>query len=228
MVILEVAEKFKLKNDKTEPPEIYLGGRLAKKSLNGKDIWAVSSVDYVKAIINNVEPRMVKKGMRLSIQAGTPISSDCTHELDATTELESDGITMYQDLIGELIWAIEIGSVDIGHEVSVLSSYQSAPRDGNLQQILHIFALLKKNPKLTLYFDPSPTVIDPTAFTGSTSEEFRDKYRGAKEELPTYAPKPRGRAVEVTSFVDASYAADKKTRRSHTGYIVFVNRAPII
>ena len=36
-VILEVAEKFKLKKDKIEPPEIYLGGRLAKKSLNSKE-----------------------------------------------------------------------------------------------------------------------------------------------------------------------------------------------
>ena len=77
---------------------------------------------------------------------------------------------MYQELIGELIWAIEIGRVDIGHEVSVLSSYQAAPRDGHLQQILHIFAFLKKNPKLTLYFDPNPVVIDPTSFTGSTAE----------------------------------------------------------
>ena len=35
-VILEIVEKFKLKKDKIEPPEIYLGGRLAKKSLNRK------------------------------------------------------------------------------------------------------------------------------------------------------------------------------------------------
>ena len=35
-VILEVAEKFKLKKDKINPPEIYLGGRLVKNSLNGK------------------------------------------------------------------------------------------------------------------------------------------------------------------------------------------------
>ena len=44
-VILEVAENFKLKKDKIEPPVIYLGGRLAKKSLNGKEIWTMSSVD---------------------------------------------------------------------------------------------------------------------------------------------------------------------------------------
>ena len=30
-VILEVAEKFKLKKDKIDSPEIYIGGRLAKK-----------------------------------------------------------------------------------------------------------------------------------------------------------------------------------------------------
>ena len=75
----------------------------------------------MKGIIKNVKVGMVKKGMRLPRQAKTPMSSDYTPELDATTELESDGINMYQELIGELIWAIEIGIVDIEHEVSVIS-----------------------------------------------------------------------------------------------------------
>ena len=66
LVILEVAEKFKLKKDKIEPPEIYIGGRLAKKSLIGKEIWTMFSVDYVKGIINNVELIIIKEGMRLS------------------------------------------------------------------------------------------------------------------------------------------------------------------
>ena len=86
---------------------------------------------------------------------------------------------------------------------------------------------MKKNQKLTLYFNPSPAVIYPTSFTGSTAEAFFDQYRGAKEELPTDAPKSRGRAVEVTAFFDASNTSVRKTRRSHTGYIVFINRAPI-
>ena len=60
-VILEVAENFKLKKDKIDPPEISLGGRLAKKSLNGKYISTMFSVNYVKAIIKNVELRMVTK-----------------------------------------------------------------------------------------------------------------------------------------------------------------------
>ena len=61
--------------------------------------------------------------MGLPRRSETPMSSDYTPELYATTELESDGITMYQELIGALIWVIEIRRVDIEHEVSLLSSY---------------------------------------------------------------------------------------------------------
>jgi len=41
-------------------------------------------------------------------------------------------------------------------------------------------------------------------------------------------PVPRGRPVETMAFMDASHAANKKTRRSHTGYVVFVNRALVV
>ena len=46
--------------------------------------------------------------------------------------------------------------------------------------------------------------------------------------MPNDAPKTMGTLVQVTAFVDASHAADKKTRQSHTGYIIFANRAPMI
>eukprot|EP00978_Attheya_sp_CCMP212_P039751 scaffold209883_cov59-Attheya_sp.AAC.1 len=41
-------------------------------------------------------------------------------------------------------------------------------------------------------------------------------------------PKARGRSVTTTAFVDASHAANKKTRKSHTGFLIFLNRAPVI
>ena len=131
-VIREVAEKFKLKKDKIVPPKVYLGGKLAKKTLNGKDVWTMSSVDYVKAIVKNLEDRLQKEGQKLPTRAITPMSSDYRPELDGTAELDSDDITMYQELIGELRWAIEIGRVDILHEVSLLSAYQAGPREGHL------------------------------------------------------------------------------------------------
>ena len=107
------------------------------------------------------------------------MSSDYKLELDETAELEPDGITMYMKLIGELLWAIKIVRVDIQHEVSMISSYQDATHDGNLQQILHIFAFQKKNPKLTLYFDPNLAINNPTSLIGGTTEELCGQYRGA-------------------------------------------------
>ena len=41
-------------------------------------------------------------------------------------------------------------------------------------------------------------------------------------------PEPRGKAVQITMFVDASHAANLITRQSRTGVLIFVNRAPII
>ena len=41
-------------------------------------------------------------------------------------------------------------------------------------------------------------------------------------------PVPQGRDVKITLFVDASHGANKVTRLSHTGYIIFLNCALII
>ena len=40
-------------------------------------------------------------------------------------------------------------------------------------------------------------------------------------------PRPKGKAVRTSSYVDASYKGDKITFRSRTGFILFVNSAPI-
>ena len=51
------------------------------------------------------------------------MSSDYRPDIDATSELDANDITMFQYLIGELIWDTEIGRVDILHEVLVLSVF---------------------------------------------------------------------------------------------------------
>ena len=126
--------------------------------------------------------------------------------------------------------ATEIGRVDILTELSMLSSYQASPRRGHLEQVYHILAFLKKKPKLTLYFDASRPEIDLSCFSCDNASNFKEQYRDAEEQLPLEhtMPKPRGRSVTTTAFVDASHAANKVTRRSHTGFVIFVNGAPII
>ena len=116
--------------------------------------------------------------------------------------------------------------MDILHKVSILSQYQAMPREGHLEQLLHIFAYMKKKPKVTLYMDPVLPSIDYSKFK-SSKDDFKEYYRDAQEELPHRMPRPRGRTVVTTGFVDSSHAANKVTRRSHSGHLILLNRVPI-
>ena len=49
-----------------------------------------------------------------------------------------------------------------------------------------------------------------------------------KEAIPPNITKPRGNSVSTHCFVDANHAGNKVNRRSQTGILIFVNKAPII
>ncbi len=55
---------------------------------------------------------------------------------------EGDGLQFYQEIIGSLRWAVELGRVDILLEVSLISKHLALPREGHLEQAL-IIALCK-------------------------------------------------------------------------------------
>ena len=227
-ILEDVQRTFKLKNDKIEPPEFYLGAKLQEKPINNMKCWTITSQDYVKAAIKNVEEAIKTKGRRLpTTNIETPMNNTYTPELDVTAELDGEDITFYQELIGVLRWATEIGRVDILLEVALLSQYSAGPREGHLEQLLHIFAFLRKHPKLTLYMSPELPMMDFGEFK-TQKDDFDEIYRDAEEQLPHRMPMPRGRSMVMTAFVDASHGANKVTRRSHTGYLIFLNRAPII
>jgi hypothetical protein len=216
---------FKLKDDKIEKPENYLGAQLSQRIIDGQECWNMTSEQYVKAAIVNVEAALDRSGQRLPSRATTPMQSGYRPELDATAELNLSGMRYYQELIGVLRWAVELGRIDILLEVSLLSSHLALPREGHLQQVYHIFAYLKNNTKRTLAFDPTHPMIDESRFVQC---DWHDFYRDAKEPIPGDAPEPRVNVVSTHCFVDADHAGNRVTRRSQTGILIFVNRAPTI
>ena len=225
-ILQEIQKTVKFKNDKIEEPDTYLGAQLTRKFIDGRTIWAISSQDYTKAAVDNIEAGLKKKGLKLPVKAATPMIGTYTPELDGTTKIDEDETQFFQELIGILRCATELGCVDILHEVSILSQYQASPRQGHLEQALHIVAYLKKKPKLSIYMDPDLPNVDYSVFTTKPGD-FHEMYRDAKEQLPFDMPLPRGKPVTTTAWVDASHGANKITQRSHTGFIIFVNQAPI-
>ena len=45
--------------------------------------------------------------------------------------------------------------------------------------------------------------------------------------MPHNTPRPKGKSVLKSAFVDASRRANKVTRISHSGYVLFVKIAPV-
>ena len=226
--IAGIKSKFKLKGDKAEEPDGYLGAVISKMTTaSGVECWTQSAEKYLAESVKNVDATLEKKGNSPLPRKNcpTPLSGTYRPELDVTPELGRDGHRYYQELIGVLRWAVELGRLDILLEVSLMSAYLASPREGHLEEVLHIFAYIKQHPKRKIAFDPESPKISSRRFTEC---DWTDFYKDAEEAIPTNMPKPRGKPVSIHCFVDADLAGNKANRRSQTGILMFVNRAPII
>ena len=225
--LIALTTTFKLKDDKIEAPDVYLGAELAKMTVGsgeGIECWTMSADKYVDAAVKNVEESLARIGLRLPTKANTPLPSEYRPEMETSAELKSDGVQTYQELIGVLRWAVELGRVDILLEASLMSTYMAMPREGHLQMLYRMFAYLKTNSR-KLGFVPRRPCINEKRFK---QYDWHDFYRGAVEAIPGDMPVPRGNPVTTHCFVDSSHGSDRATRRSQTGILILINSAPII
>jgi len=219
-------QHFLLKKGSVGPPTTYLGATIGTYRLPDdptKDRWSISSDKYVKEAINNVKRWVEDRGGRFHVSAKTVLSTSYRPELDVTDYCDSNDHTYYQQQIGVLRWAVELGRIDICCEVSMMAAYCAAPRVGHLEAVLHIFSYLSSHGKSKLIMDDSYAKLEE-----APKQDWRDFYPDAKEAIPPNMPEPLGKPVQTTAFVDADHAGDTITRRSRTGVLIYVNRAPII
>lgn len=217
---------YTLKPGSVKVPETYLGADIRTNELsNGDKAWAISSDTYVKRAVEEVERELSRVGKTLKKKVVSPMASNYRPELDSSPELDERRASYYASLMGVLRWCIELGRVDIIVEVGLLSRFQASPREGHLEQLFHIFAYLKKYNRSSMVFDWTYPEIDESKFPKCDWSEF---YPDAKEAIPQNMPEARGKPVSMTAFVDADHAGCKLTRRSHSGILIFVNRAPIL
>ena len=180
--IAGIQETFKLKDDKIDKPENYLGAQLSQVVVGEQLCWMMSSHDYVKAAVANVEAALDASGQRLPSWCSTPIQSSYRPELETTPELNLKVMRYYQEQFGVLRWAVELGRIDTAMEISMLSTHLAAPREGHLQQVYHCsFVYLKAKPKSSLAFDSQRPLIDESRFV---KYDWHDFYRGAQEPIP--------------------------------------------
>jgi hypothetical protein len=217
---------YELKPESCGKPERYLGANVSKYQLNdGRESWSTSARDYVKYAVKNVEETLLRANqIALKSKVDRPTPAGNRPEMDVSAELDNEMANRFQQLIGILRWACELGRVDIMLEVSLLSSHTAMPRQGHLEVVYHIFAYLKQHLNSTLVFDERmPVIIHEENFL---QVDWSDFYGNSlREELPPKMPEPRGKALRNSCFVDADHAGNMMTRRSHTGILIFVINA---
>jgi hypothetical protein len=220
-------ESYTLKAGSVGPPKDYLGAQVTKYSLapNGRECWAMSSDLYIKRAIADVERELAQIDRALKSKASTPMTAGYRPELDISDELDPRRANYFQGLIGVLRWIVELGRVDILVAVAMLSRYLAMPRTGHLEEAIHVFAYLKQYNRSTLVFDDSVPKYDENRFMKCDWSEY---YPDAAEAIPHNLPEARGEAVTTTCFVDADHAGCQVTRRSHSGILLFLQKAPII
>ena len=228
----EIGKYFRLKEESIGPPKIYLGGNVRKVVLEyGAEAWAFGSSQYVQQAVRNVEKFLsdrVRAGdnrFKIPAKVNTPMRTSYRPELDATPELGTKDASWYMSLIGVLRWIVELGRVDICLECSLMSSCLALPRVGNLEQVLHIFGYLKKHHNAELVFDATYPDIDEDAFRKRDWSTSEFGHLREKEVVPPNMPQPRGNGVIMRCKVDANHGTDTVTRRSRSGFLVYLNCA---
>ena len=226
-----ICDMYKVKPESIGVPTTYLGAQVKQFRFEDsedpdKPVWAMSSEKYVKEAIRNVELELDKCDEKLATRITTPLASGYRPELDMSPLCDDLKTNYYQNLIGVLRWAVELGRIDIHCPVALLSQYLAQPRLGHLDQALHIFAYLKQHQRSTIVFDDR--YIEWEKLIEFPNHDWTDFYRDAKETIPTNMPEPRGKPVQINVYCDANHAGNKVTRRSHSGILIYCNRAPIL
>jgi hypothetical protein len=187
-------------------------------------MWAISSEQYVKEAIRNMEAHLHKKQRKL-FTTHQPMHSEYSPELDITPFLDDEMTNYYQSQISILRWMVELGRLDIYIQVALLSSYLVKPRVGHLEAVYYLYGYLKAHSRSSMVFDSEYINWCEDDFP---IQDWSDFYPDAAQDIPSNAPEPRGMAVQINAFIDASHARNKVTRHSHTGILIYLNKAPII
>jgi hypothetical protein len=154
-----------------------------------------------------------------------PLDGGDHPKLDDSELLEIQDIKIYQSLIGALQWVIQLGRLNVTTSVMTLSRFRAAPRQGHLTRVKRIYGYLSKMRHGVIRIRTD--LPDYSVLPERTYDWDHTCYEGAQELIPTDMPRPLGKEVQTTTFVDANLHHDLISGRSVTGILHLLNKTPI-
>jgi hypothetical protein len=88
-----------------------------------------------------------------------------------------------------------------------------------------VFTYLGLHHNARVVFDPTYPTVDMGTFIKTY---WKSVYGGVKEMIASDAPVTHGKEVDLRFFVDSDHAGEQFTRRSRTGFVIYLNMAPSV
>ena len=202
-------------------PDSYLGINL--EVLPDGSGWLLSSRDYITKILPMIEDIIGKKLGKQS----TPTTYEWQPEIDETPLLIPSEVKKYQKVLGVGIWLSITTRPDVTFSIGTLSRYTHIARQGHMKSLIRVFEYLHKHKNLGLKIDGSSP---PWAPSSDEIEEAKKNVKDLKEYYPDVKmewnpswPKPKGKPIQISVFVDADHASNTADRRSITGIRSFLD-----
>jgi hypothetical protein len=226
--LAKLYEYFKMKEGYIQVPTFYLGAKLKKTGLpNGVVAWGVSSSKYAQYAVHNIQEYLsaLLGNHKLLKKAYGTFSGGYKSELDDIPELDPIRVNFYQSQIRILQRCVELGNIDIIIELSMLSTYLCLTRESHLEAVFHVFVYLALHHNARIVFDPTYPYVDMDTLIKT---DWNSMYGDLKDMISSDAHVPRGKGVDLHLFVDSDHALEQFTRRSRTGFVIYLNIAPVV
>ena len=214
----ELKKKYNLKLKGVGPLEYHLGCTYKK---DPDETLAADPRRYVNKILESYERMFMEKPRK----SRPPLEGGDHPDLDTSELCDEHQTKQFQTLIGQLQWLISLGRFDIAVHVMSLSRFRAQPRKGHLDRAKRIVGYLLFLPDGAIRFRTG----EPD-FSSLRDQEYdwtRTVYSGACEQIPHDIPKPLGKHVQTTHYVDANLHHDLATGKAVTAVLHFLNQTPI-
>jgi hypothetical protein len=109
---------YDLRLNDVEPTKLCIGAKIGEFTIPGGNIktWYLSTELYLNKAISVIEEHFGKLvNCFTNIKLWTPALCDFHPEIDTSALLKDDEITLYQNYVGILRCAIELGRIDVAN-----------------------------------------------------------------------------------------------------------------
>ena len=213
---LEGPYTFKLKG--TGPISFHLGCDFFRDE---DGVLCYAPRKYIEKMIDNYVRIFGKKPK----EATSPLTKGDHPEIDTTELLEFEDTKLHQSLIGGLQWVAQIGRLDVATAVMTMSRFRAAPRQGHMDRVKRICGYISKMRHAVIRMR-----VDEPDFSDIPETKYDWEYtcyHGAEELIPEDCPRPLGKRVLHTAYVDANLQHDLISGKSCTGVLHMANKSII-